>query len=64
MAGRLLARFICAFLPGGVLLRDTDGKPLILVSRNGTTSMTHEGLKRALEKHCNSASEPGDAHRG
>jgi hypothetical protein len=45
-----LLELLARGLPGGVLQRDADGAPLIMISNNGTTSLTAEGIRRALEK--------------
>ena len=44
-----LMRFLNLFTTGGVLKYSEDGTPLILVSSTGTTSLTEEGIRRALE---------------
>jgi hypothetical protein len=44
-----MIRFLTWFLPCGVFKRDADGTPLILISWNGTTSMTDAGIRRALQ---------------
>jgi hypothetical protein len=46
----LLSKLVSALLPTGVYKRDADGVPVITVSWNGTTEMTHAGIERALAR--------------